>query len=209
MTEKSNKIEAKLKPHQHKGLMAKLRAFKDDERGINLVEFAFAAPFLLVLMAGSSTVMELENASSTVGKVTATISDILSQSPAVDNFAVSNAFKAADFLVPKSSNFQAYVAGIQITAAGSTVVLWATQNQKEVSLNVPVAGDVYDKLPEGLKDNEGFVVVTRGRMDYAPTFGGDYLKSANGVANFEYANFFVPRVSVETLCNACEQVFPE
>ncbi|MEM9734473.1 MAG: hypothetical protein AAF903_13450 [Pseudomonadota bacterium] len=188
----------------------KFRAFAKDESGVNLVEFAFAAPFLLALLLGTSSVLNTENASTTVGKATSTVSDLISQAPAVDQNAVKDAFAAADYMVPSSAKLLLYVAGIQLSESTGPVVLWAVTNREDMKgLDVPSVGQVYDRMPDDLKNrnNNSFVVVTHGYMEYATLFGSDYLPGGEDKAKFNYTNYFVPRVSITTLCDACAQDF--
>ena len=180
-------------------LAQKIREFARDNRGVNLIEFAFAAPFIMALYLGTLTAIDMEASSGQVGKVTSTVSDIISQSPTVDKFAVKNAFDAAGSLVSNAQNLEIYLAGIQITEDGTPVVLWSTANKDTLStLSLPPAGSVYDRLPDDLKNREGFIVATRGKMSHTTLFSPDKKY-------YEYSNYFVPRVSILTLCDACQQ----
>lgn len=193
-------------------LRAKARAFARDDAGVNLIEFAFAAPFLLALLLGTSSFLESENASTTVGKATSTVSDLISQAPAVDQNAVKDAFAAARYMTPSKSKMLIYVAGIQLSETDGPVVLWAVANDKDMDgLNMPEVGSIYDRMPDDLKDknNNSFVVVTHGYMEYEPLFGARYLPGGDKIAKYSYTNYFVPRVSITTLCDACEQDFSE
>ena len=196
-------------------LRRKISQFFKNEQGVNVVEFAFAAPFLIALYVGMSNVIEMEQNSSRVGKVTSTVADIISQAPAVNSFAVENAFNAAEAMLPDASRFEMYLAGVQITDDLEPVVLWATGNRNNLSkLNLPSPGSLYNKLPSDLKKREGFIVVTHGVMSHKSVYskdlhGKDFTKKGDnneaGENLYEYSNYFVPRVSILTLCEACQQ----
>ncbi|MEL6784072.1 MAG: hypothetical protein AAFO61_06565 [Pseudomonadota bacterium] len=193
-------------------LCGQARAFARDDAGVNLVEFAIAAPFLLALLLGTSSFLESENASTTVGKATATVSDLISQAPTVDQNAVKDAFAAARYMTPSKSKMLIYVAGIQLSETDGPVVLWAVANDDDMDgLALPAPGSTYDRIPNDLKNtnNNSFVVVTHGYMEYEPLFGARYLPGGGKIAKYSYTNYFVPRVSITTLCDACEQDFSE
>lgn len=189
---------------------SKLRAFARDEAGVNLVEFAFAAPFLLAMLLGTSTLLEIENSSTTVGKATATVADLISQAPSVDEAAVKSAFAAAAYMTPSNAKLEVYVAGIQVDEDNGAVVLWTAANSNTMEgLEVPEVGSVYTAMPEDLQDENKFIVVTHGYMSHEPLFGANYLPGGKKKAAYEYTNYFVPRVSITTLCDECEQTFED
>ena len=49
-------------------LAQKIREFARDNRGVNLIEFAFAAPFIMALYLGTLTAIDMEASSGQVVK---------------------------------------------------------------------------------------------------------------------------------------------
>ncbi len=188
---------------------SKLNRFSDDSSGVVSVEFAFITPFLLLLWLGSISLIDIENATTEVGKVTSTVADILAQAPELNENTVDNAFKASKALIGKDrqGDLEMYVAGIRITKndpnnpneVGSTQVVWSRGSNLK-TLTLPSMGNSYN-LPMGLRMNEGFIVTTHGKLEHVPLYASEY--SAASKVEYEYQNYFTPRNSLETECTSC------
>ncbi len=193
-----------------KDLMTKLvRGFKDSERGTITIEFALLVPVLLAVWMGSITVIDMENATTKVGKVTGTVSDILARSETISVNQIDNAFLAGNALLGdgRNTNLEIFVVGLRIEKVdpndpdevGTVTVMWA-RGKNISSLNVPNVGSSYP-LPNGVRQRDGFLVASRGRLNHEPFVNSFFGSQFSAV--YDYQNYFVPRSSIETSCNNC------
>lgn len=87
-----------------------LRSFHTDVRGVSAIEFAFIAPFMLLLFFGLYDIFNLVAAKRKVTITARTLSDIISQATTVDSGGVTSALDAS----------QQIMAPYPVTADGPT-----------------------------------------------------------------------------------------
>ena len=180
-----------------------IRRFSRDERGVSAVEFAVVAPFFLALWGGMVMLLDTENTTTKIGKVTATVADIIAQAPNVNGEYINAAFDAGRAMMGNiaAGQLKLYVAGIEINNDQTLDVKWIcgrhfTEEQMDSAV------DSFD-LPTELKQTPGFIVASYGEYSHAPMWvGSENLE--NEYHTYKYRNYFVPRVSLETLSEGCE-----
>lgn len=194
-------------------IKSKLTRFLQDTNGLATIEFAFTVPFLLLLWLGAVSVIDMENSSTEVGKVTSTVADILAQAPEVTEETVDNAFLASQALLghARKADFEIYVAGIRITKidpldddeVGTATVVWSRGSNLS-TLSAPAPGTTF-ALDTSLKKRVGFIVATHGKLKHVPIYADQYAAfgETDHTVYYEYKNFFTPRNSVETVCIDC------
>ena len=198
-----------------------VRLFIRNNRGTSAIEFALTAPFMLAMLLFTIAANDSVNASTEIGKVSAAVADIISQSPTVTADVIDATFNAADLMVnaTRAANLELYVVGVEIYADGSTEVLWSRDNDNLSSLTKPSPGDSYDLPPEILV-RAGFIVSARARLTHSnivtesgikagrqdrignvPTIGA--ILPSLGPQIYDYESNFVPRTSIRTSCDNC------
>lgn len=200
-------------------LRKNIQHFFRDDSGTNAIEFAFMFPFLLALLLFITTANDAVNASTEIGKVTVAVADILSQSPSITKETIDATFDAADLLVGdgRTARLELYVVGLEVLPDESVAVLWSRDNGNLTSLSKPSPGDNYTLPPEVLK-RPGFIVSARARLNHTPLpnhadIGASNMEELGGVPlitkvisgdmTYDYESNFVPRSSIATTCDDC------
>lgn len=187
------------------GFYQSVVAFARDERGSNMIEMAFVTLFFAVFAGSMGWVMGKEDASTQVGKITGSVSDILAQSPVVNTDIIDATFKAGDAMLGNNmfNQLELFVAGIEIDASGNATVLWS-RGRCISQLSQPTPGQDYtNDIPARLLNHSGFIVASHGMLKHVSSIDQPGMEAST---NFEYKNFFIPRVSVETACTDCNRV---
>lgn len=196
-----------------------LQRFLRDDRGTNAIEFALVFPFLIAMLLFISSANDSVNASTEIGKVTVAVADILSQSPSITKETIDATFDAADLLVAsgRTARLEMFVAGLEVKADQSVEVIWSRSNGNLTSLSQPNPGDSYTLPPEILV-RPGFIVSARARLNHTnlikrTSIGASEMQEVGGVSlitkviggdlTFDYESNFVPRSSIETSCDDC------
>lgn len=182
-----------------KRLCSLLRHFGSDESGLSAVEFGFVVPFLLSLWLGLVTILDTENTTTRVGKVSATVADIIAQSPVVNSNQIEAAFDAGKAMLgnARAEDLKVFVAGIEVDDQGQQTMIWVCgRNFGGGELSAATADF---NLPSHLLQQEGFIVGSYAEYTHMPLYGEQFL----GEHTYVYKNYFVPRVSLKTLSSGC------
>ena len=196
-----------------------VKRFLKNNSGTSMIEFALVAPFMITMLLFTIVANDSVNSSSEIGKVTAAVSDILSQSETITPEVIDATFDVADILVnsTRHANLELYVTGIEVFADGSTEVSWSRDNGNLSSLSKPSPGSSYP-LPAELLARAGFIVSARARLSHVTALSKSGLavgqgaplpfigKILPGMGNmvYDYENHFAPRVSISTDCDDCD-----
>ncbi|MGI9354644.1 MAG: TadE/TadG family type IV pilus assembly protein [Rhizobiaceae bacterium] len=177
-----------------------VREFRNDESGVSAVEFALVSPFLLGTWLGLVAILDTEHTTTKVGKVTATVADIIAQAPAADSDYINAAFNAGNAMLgtTASANLKIYVAGVEVEADQSVNVIWICG--RHFSEQGMTAAEANLDLPQQLKQAPGFVVASYGEYTHTPIYGDKFT----GDQTYKYNNYFVPRNSLQTLNDGCD-----
>lgn len=180
-------------------LHARVRRFARDDSGLSAIEFGFVVPFLLSLWLGLVTILDTENTTTRVGKVTATVADIIAQSPTVNSQQIEGAFDAGKAMLGNAAanDLKVFVAGIEVDEHGEQTIIWVCGRNFGGGELSAVTGD-FD-LPNHLLQQAGFFVASYAEYTHMPLYGEQFL----GDHTYVYKNYFVPRVSLKTLSSGC------
>lgn len=178
-------------------------SFLKNESGLAMTEFALILPFLITIYFGFFALIETQDVSTRVGKVSAAVADIVAQSPAVTPQQIDAAMNAATSLmgteVPglnnRASELEISVFGIRVDSNENAIVEWSRGRN---TTDLPVNGSSYP-LPLELKLVEGFIVASRTKYKFKPPFGSLFMEEID----MDYENYFIPRISSETECPTC------
>ncbi|MDA8870214.1 pilus assembly protein [Rhizobiaceae bacterium] len=172
-----------------------LDRFRQDDKGIAMVEFAMVLPFLVALWLGLAMLADMENTSTRVSRVTATIGDIVAQSSEVTDDDLDKTFRAAEAFMgtEKASKLQMYVVGLKIDEDGKVTVAWSRgKNLTDVPLPQEDAPyTVPANLTVGAENT--FLVAAYGKFIHQPLYGSRFKTDYE----YEYENFFAPRLTDE------------
>jgi len=182
-----------------KKFASKFSSFLKKEDGVSAVEFAFTAPALVAMYFMFVGLAGADHASSRVGQVASTVSDIISQSAGLTATQIDLALQAGEAIAgsQNASGMDIEVVGVLVKANGQTEVAWSRNAQG----SAPYAVGSSFPMPASLTSEPGFIVASRTAYTYQPVVGSSLL-GGNGVP-LEYKYYYVPRVSADTVCNGC------
>ncbi len=124
---------------------AMLHRFRMDARGVSAIEFAFIAPFMLLIFFGLYDVFNIVTAKRKVTITARTLSDIISQASKIGNSDVTNALNASQQIIapfPVSATTpNQNVSEILIDKDGNGTVIWnQSNNQPKYTPGKPFPG---------------------------------------------------------------------
>ena len=174
--------------------------FRRDESGISAVEFALVSPFLLGTWIGLAAILDTENATTKVGKVTATVADMIAQAPVANSDFINASFNAGKAMLGnvENDNLKIYVAGLRINTDLEIEVVWICGRNFSGDAMSSAVENI--DLPSQLKQAPGFIVASYGEYTHSPIYGN----KIGGDNTYKYNNYFVPRHSLETLNDGCD-----
>ncbi len=185
-----------------------LRELRDDESGVSVIEFAFVAPFIMTIWLGMVSLLDIESTSTRVGRVSATVADIIAQAPTADTAYINGAFNAGKAMLGNAAaeNLELFVAGIEVKANLDVEVLWkCSRNFDSDKLDEAIENI---ELPDSLKLSPGFIVASHAEYKHTPLLSdiglplfGKLVKSGDNT--YVYNHYFIPRNSLQTLSDGC------
>ncbi|WP_375422614.1 TadE/TadG family type IV pilus assembly protein [uncultured Sphingomonas sp.] len=143
----------------------RLARFRDDERGVALIEFAFAVPILTLLFVGGYQLSDALFAYRKVTLATRTISDLTSRFTKVSDVDLDIILNASQQVMsPYSPSAAAMtVSQIDIDAGGKSTVSWSRgKNTSKLATN-----SVFD-LPAAMKQPNTSLIVSQIVYTYRP-----------------------------------------
>lgn len=173
-----------------------IKAFKASKDGLAAVEFALVSPLLVTMFLGFSALAQGQQVSGRVAQISATVGDIIAQSPVIAAGQIDGAMLAGQVLLGKNDNsLRIEVLGIEVLANGRAYVRWAR------GLNTPSlpARNSRYNLPQDLTQQAGYFVMSRASLEHSPTVGGAIISPYTIV----YTNYYAPRSSFDTQCSNC------
>ncbi|WP_306117384.1 MULTISPECIES: TadE/TadG family type IV pilus assembly protein [unclassified Roseitalea] len=154
------------------GLFVPWRRFKRDRRGVAAAEFALIVPLLLALYLGTMEVSNGVSLNKRVARAASTIADLVTQQDITDRAELQAIMDVgASILFPyEADNPEILIVGVDIDddhPEGGQVV-WSRQRNSDGSHEEgwTAGNDVW--VPERLRIDETFVVMTRVQVKYLP-----------------------------------------
>ncbi len=186
----------------------RLSNFRKDESGVSVIEFAFVAPFLMVIWLGMVSLLDIESTSTRIGRVSATVADIIAQAPVADTFFINAAFNAGKSMMGNvaAENLELVVAGVEVQSDQTIDVIWQCARNFDSDKLDDVIDDL--DLPTYLKQAPGFYIVSHAEYTHTPLLSqiqmplfGNLMSSED--STYVYNHYFVPRRSLTTLSDGC------
>lgn len=122
-----------------------LKRFGKDRKGLAAVEFALIAPVMVLIFYGATELSSALDCNARVGRVSATVADLVAQSTSVSTTDTTNVFGAANaILYPfASSNAKIVVTSLVSDANNKVTVGWSeaqnTPKRTTVPANIPAS----------------------------------------------------------------------
>lgn len=178
-------------------IIARLRRFGAEQRGVAAVEFAVILPFLLLLFMGSIEASSLITVDRRVNVISGTVGDLVART----NGTLSNTKMTDYFLASQNIIFPYVTTGLKqvvtlvaVDASGNTTVSWSCAH------NGGTKRTAYD-LPEKMNElaRGGWVVASDTEYSYTPVLG---LVFTNAIT-LHRRSFYLPRYEASIGAPAC------
>ncbi len=151
--------------------LARLRRLVREEEGLAAVEFAFAAPVMLLLMLAMVDLGNGITASRNVTAASQIAADLVAQERQLSDAEVSNVFDMVDMILnapdPTAASATIYSVSMDL-ATNAVAVDW-------VETSGTGAGSASTSLPPGLLEPGRSVIVAKITYSHETTFGGVVL----------------------------------
>lgn len=147
--------------------LASLRRLVREEQGVAAVEFAFAAPLMILMLFGMVDLGNGITASRNVTAASQIASDLVAQERQLSDAEVSNVFDMVDMIIdaPDPTAISATIYSVSMDLATNAVAVdW-------VETNGNGGGSASTSLPPGLLEPGRSVIVTRIDYTHNTTFG--------------------------------------
>ncbi|NWG46282.1 MAG: pilus assembly protein [Alphaproteobacteria bacterium] len=172
-----------------RGTLARLWACR---RGVNAVEFAIIAPFMLTLLLGTTELSNAMQAHRKVTAVTSSIGDLVAQAKVIDNQDIADVFSAGEaIMVPFDvTPLEMVISSVVADQNGQTKVAWSDGYRA-----TPRTVDSSYALPEGLVTANQSVIVAEVRYAYTSPLN----KFIAGSMDMEDTFFLKPRRTTQVV----------
>ena len=175
-------------------LLARLRGFAADQRGVSAVEFAILLPLMLTLYLGGVEISQAVSADRKTTLVAHTVGDLTAQVTNVASTDVTNILNAATAVAYPfpSSNLKVTLTSVCIDASGKATVGWSQ------TLNGTArTGTVTSLIPTALLVANTSLIWGEASYAFKPTIGW----TITGTLNLGDQFFFRPRQSCSVTLN--------
>lgn len=195
------------------GLLARLRGFAGDRRGVAAVEFAFIAPLLLCMYFVTMEVAQGIETNKKVGRVGSMIGDLVTQQQTTSKAEVDAIMAIGQSILEpyNRSSPDIVITAIEITdeASPKALVLWS----RKLSNGAFSAGALKGSettVPLTLKTRNSFLIRTESGLSYEPviTWAAEKKEPLGLAAAFDGINmgetyYHRPRMSQSIPCSDC------
>ena len=170
-------------------MLAVVRRFSSDRRGLAALEFALIAPLMVLVLFGSVEVTELLNTNRRAENASASVADVIARDTDVTTPEISDLWTAAATLMyPNSATpLKMRVTSVRINSATDARVLWS-EGYNGYS---PRGAGSAVALPSGLMIVGSSVIMSEANYHYVPPIGV-FLHVAMDLSHTEYRR---PRVA--------------
>ena len=170
-------------------MLAVVRRFSSDRRGLAALEFALIAPLMVLVLFGSVELTELLATNRRAENAAASVADVISRDTDVTTPEINDLWAAATTLMyPNSATpLQMRVSSVQINTSTDARVLWSDGYN---GYSPRGSGSVV-ALPSGMMIAGTSVILTETNYHYIPPIGV-FLHVAMDLSHTEYRR---PRVA--------------
>ena len=177
-------------------VLARVRGFRKDRKGIAAIEFAMIAPFMIALWLGSIELSQGVSIDRKVSHAASALADLVTQQTNLTPAEVEDIMDATTAILAPFDvgNLRIEMAGVEIDDDGDTEVLWGVARNG----TAPARGGSY-AVPAALAVPDTFLVAAR--LVYTHTPATTHV--ITGAIDLEDSFFLRPRRSDEITCPAC------
>lgn len=183
------------------GVICQFRRLIMDRRGVGAIEFAIAAPLLIMFYVCSFEISVAVTMSRKVNRASATVSDLLTQSQST-NKATLDTMKTVTktVIAPFSEDgYSLKITGIAIAADGKATVAWS----RDQNAQQPYAPGLVVTLPSTLEAKSTFIVRTELVVPYTLLSMMPSLASSFNKINLSKTSYFRQRTGDKITCSDC------
>ncbi len=167
-----------------------IRRFRDDQKGVSAIEFAFIFPLMLTMYLGAVDISQVLTADRKITTLASTAADLVAQAETLSSGDLTDIYDAAsEILMPMPEvDLTIVVTSIEIDAGGDPAVDWS--NSHNGSPRSSLSGIT---IPAGMIEAGGSVILTE------VTYLYDSILSKFVGQNFELEDSFFlrPRQSLK------------
>ena len=200
-------------PKRRAGLLARLRAFGRDGRGVAAVEFAFIAPILLAMYFLTMETSQAIETSKKVGRLGSMVADLVTQQPSILKADLDAIMKIGQSTLKpyQRSNPSITITGISISSDAKPVVqvAWSRKLVNGV-YSAGAAKNSTTTVPASLVIPGTFLVRVESNLTYKPmiTWSASGKSTLGLAAAFDSIDmgdtyYLRPRVSTSIPCSDC------
>lgn len=180
-------------------LVASIRRFWLDRRGVSAVEFALIAPVVMLIYFGMVEFCQGYMAQRRAGHTASTVADLVAQSDATSTQDLAAVFAIGDMIMRPFSadNLSIRVSSVTMDDKGVARVDWSHANDK----NLPARekAEIISDLPPGLIENEQSLILGETEFGYNSAFGQVIKKPIR----FTRSYYLRPRTVEKVVCSNC------
>ena len=185
-----------------KGVLRRLRRFRDDKRGVGAVEFALIAPLLLSLYITSFEITIGLSMSKRVTRTASTVADLVTQQTSVNPTYLGTMVDVANaiFTPYQPQNLVMKITGVDVDSAGNATVAWS---RAQDGTRPYTAGSAVT-VPADMRSPNTFLVraevsVTHQLLMFMPGIMPSTLQNITLRREF----FYRQRVGTDLVCESC------
>ena len=183
------------------GVICQLRRLIVDRRGVGAIEFAIAAPLLIMFYVCAFEISVAVTMSRKVNRASATVSDLLTQNQST-NKATLDTMKTVTktVIAPFSEDgYSLKITGIAIDADGKATVAWS----RDQNAQQPYTPGLVVTLPSTLEAKSTFIVRTELVVPYTLLSMMPSLASSFNKINLSKTSYFRQRTGDKITCSDC------
>lgn len=172
-------------------IMRRLQRFRKDARGLGAVEFAMAAPFLILLYVGSFQLMDAISCYRKVSITTHTLADLITRQSTTTPADVDQTLQAArQVMTPYSTaNATLVITEVHIDHDGNQGIVWSRSNDGTTVSNSDL------DVPSSIAVPDTYLILSHIIYRYQPPVAGKLI----GPLTFQDHIYMNPRIS-DSIC---------
>jgi Flp pilus assembly protein TadG len=170
--------------------------FRDDKRGVALVEFAFILPVMLMLYLGCIAVTIGVSTDRKLSLLTHSLADLVAQDDTIMSTETDDLFLAARAIMMPSSTDPSLIGmrvqSVRIKAGGTACVEWSVASSGGLLAARSPDDDVTSSIPNDIRVADTTLIWSETKYNYKPV-GGEELVGT--LIELTSQNFMRPRLT--------------
>ena len=183
------------------GVFLKLRRFMADRRGVGAIEFAIAAPLLIMTYVGAFEISVGVTMLRKVHRAASTVSDLLTQSKTTSAATLDTMKDVTKTVIAPfpQDGYSLKITGIAVAADGKATVAWS----RDQNAGKPYAAGTPVTLPATLEAKSTFIVRTELVVPHTVLLMMPSLTSTFNKVNLSKTSYFRQRTGEAIDCTGC------